>query len=69
VCRVAYQMTKKPVMTGGFMLAAGYLSAALRRINRPVPRELVEFRRHEQMHRLRAFFRWPRRCSEISITN
>jgi glycosyltransferase involved in cell wall biosynthesis len=55
VFRAAYQMTKKPRVTGGLMLAAGYAAAALRRDDRPVPPALVQFRRREQMRRLKAF--------------
>jgi hypothetical protein len=51
--RTAYQVTKKPYVTGGLMLLAGYVSAGVRRVERPVSRELVGFRRREQMQRLR----------------
>lgn len=51
--RTAYQMTKRPFVGGGLMLLTGYVSALLRRAERPVSRELVEFRRREQMRRLR----------------
>jgi len=51
--RTAYQTTKKPYVGGGLMLLAGYISAAVRRVERPVSRELVCFRRREQMRRLR----------------
>ena len=51
--RTAYQTTKKPYVVGGLWLLAGYISAALRRIERPASRELVGFRRREQMRRLR----------------
>src|SRR6185436_4781739 len=54
--RSAYQMTKPPYVIGGLALLTGYLSAVARRANRPVPRELVRFRRSEQMHRLRNLF-------------
>jgi biofilm PGA synthesis N-glycosyltransferase PgaC len=53
--RTLYQMTKRPYIVGGLMLLAGYVFAVVRRIERPVPRELVEFRRREQMLRLRKF--------------
>lgn len=53
--RTAYQMTKRPFIVGGLMLLTGYVSAFLRRAKRPVSRELVEFRRREQMQRLRTF--------------
>ena len=53
--RTAYQMTKKPYVIGGLLLLVGYVSAAARRAERPVSHELVEFRRREQMQRLRKF--------------
>ena len=63
LCRTAYQMTRPPRVTGGLMLLAGYLSAMLRRVSRPVSPELVAFRRREQMQRLRAFFTGSRRVA------
>jgi biofilm PGA synthesis N-glycosyltransferase PgaC len=53
--RTIYQMTKRPFVVGGLMLGAGYLWALVRRAERPVSDELVAFRRHEQMKRLRKF--------------
>jgi poly-beta-1,6-N-acetyl-D-glucosamine synthase len=53
VCRAAYQMTKPPWVLGGMMIAAGYAAAALTGAKRPISRELVRFRRREQMARLR----------------
>jgi GT2 family glycosyltransferase len=53
--RTVYQMTKRPFVVGGLMLLAGYVWAIVRRVERPVSRELVEFRRREQMRRLRKF--------------
>jgi glycosyltransferase involved in cell wall biosynthesis len=55
--RVAYRMTKKPVLTGGLALLLGYCWAALRRVKRPVTPELVRFHRREQMKKLKAVFR------------
>jgi glycosyltransferase involved in cell wall biosynthesis len=55
--RVAYRMVKPPVVTGGLALLSGYCWAALRRIKRPVSRELMRFHRHEQMKKLGAIFR------------
>jgi glycosyltransferase involved in cell wall biosynthesis len=52
--RVAYQMTKPPVFMGGLALLSGFCWAALRRIERPVSRELMQFHRREQMKKLRA---------------
>ena len=52
IFRVAYQMTKKPFVLRGLAIGAGFLSSALHRVQRPVSRELVAFRRREQMQRL-----------------
>jgi glycosyltransferase involved in cell wall biosynthesis len=51
--RSAYQMTKRPLVLGGFALGCGYLWAALRRIERAVSAEFVEFCGQEQMRRLK----------------
>jgi poly-beta-1,6-N-acetyl-D-glucosamine synthase len=53
--RSIYQMSKKPVILGGTMTGLGYLWAAIRRVERPVPYEMVKFCRAEQMHRLKTF--------------
>jgi glycosyltransferase involved in cell wall biosynthesis len=53
--RTIYQMTKRPFLVGGLVLAAGYAWAMVRRAERPVSQELVTFRRREQMRRLRKF--------------
>jgi poly-beta-1,6-N-acetyl-D-glucosamine synthase len=54
--RVCYRSAKPPFLVGGFALLAGYCWAALRRIKRPVSRELMRFHRREQMKKLRAIF-------------
>lgn len=51
--RGAYQMTRKPLFGGGLLLLLGYSWALIRHAERPVSRELVAFRRREQMYRLR----------------
>jgi biofilm PGA synthesis N-glycosyltransferase PgaC len=48
--RIIYQMKSRPL--GGLILGAGYASAMLRRVERPIPPEIVAFRRREQMQRL-----------------
>jgi glycosyltransferase involved in cell wall biosynthesis len=53
--RMAYQMTKKPLILGGLMTGAGYVWSVVRRVERPVSAEMVEFCRREQMKRLKAF--------------
>ena len=55
--RVAYRMTKRPVLLGGLALLLGYVWAALRRVDRVVSPELMRFHRREQMKKLRAIFR------------
>lgn len=53
-CRCLYRLTKKPFLTGGATLMAGYLYAALRRTRRPVSPEMVRFHRKDQMQKLSA---------------
>jgi biofilm PGA synthesis N-glycosyltransferase PgaC len=53
--RTVYQMSKKPYIFGGLALLAGYVIAGVRHDERPVSKELVEFRRCEQMVRLKRF--------------
>ena len=54
--RVAYRMTKQPVLIDGLALLSGYCWATLRRVKRPISRELMRFHRGEQMKKLRAIF-------------
>jgi glycosyltransferase involved in cell wall biosynthesis len=51
--RVGYRMTKKPLFLGGVALLCGYCMAAIRRVDRPVSRDLMRFHRGEQMKKLR----------------
>jgi poly-beta-1,6-N-acetyl-D-glucosamine synthase len=60
IVRSIYQMGQRPFVLGGIALAAGYASACLRRIDRPVSSEFVAFHRNEQMMRLKRFFFRPR---------
>jgi biofilm PGA synthesis N-glycosyltransferase PgaC len=54
--RMFYQMTKRPYIIGGLVLASGYFWALIRRVERPVSNELIAFYRREQMRRLKSFF-------------
>jgi poly-beta-1,6-N-acetyl-D-glucosamine synthase len=54
--RTVYQMTLPPFGAGGLALGTGYSWAVLRRVQRPVSKELIEFHRHEQMQRLKKLF-------------
>jgi len=51
--RVTWRMTKRPYVLDGVALGLGYLWALLRRVERPVSRELMQFHRREQMKKLR----------------
>jgi len=52
--RVSYRMTKRPYLIDGVALGLGYGLAAVRRLKRPVSKELMAFHRREQMRKLRA---------------
>jgi len=51
--RFVYQMSRRPIILGGFALGAGYSWAAIRRVPRPISSEMVAFRKREQMQRLK----------------
>jgi len=55
IFRGIYQMSGKPLLLGGILLISGYLFAMIKRKPRPVSRELIRFRRNDEMRRLRAF--------------
>jgi glycosyltransferase involved in cell wall biosynthesis len=50
--RTMYQGTLKPYVLRGSAIGLGYAWSALRRIERPVPDELIVFRRREQLHHI-----------------
>lgn len=53
VFRALYQMRLKPYILGGSLIFAGYAWAFLKRYERPITQELIDFRRKEQMERLK----------------
>jgi glycosyltransferase involved in cell wall biosynthesis len=55
--RCTFRLVKRPYLLGGLALAAGYLTAALRRMPRVVSSELMRFHRAEQMKKLKNIFR------------
>jgi glycosyltransferase involved in cell wall biosynthesis len=59
VFRTVYQMTRKPLLLGGLALGFGYALSLVRRAERPIPEELMRFRRADQMRRLRALLMKP----------
>jgi glycosyltransferase involved in cell wall biosynthesis len=64
--RVAYRMTKRPILIDGLALFSGYCWAALRRMKRPVTPELMRFHRREQMKKLRAIFQTILRLKKVN---
>jgi glycosyltransferase involved in cell wall biosynthesis len=59
VLRCLYQLKKRPLILGGFSLFFGYLWAFVNKIEKPIPKELIEFRRNEQMKRLKTILKIP----------
>jgi biofilm PGA synthesis N-glycosyltransferase PgaC len=55
IFRTIYQMTKKPIFTGGALLMLGFTWAAITGMNKPISMELQQFIRREQMMRLKEF--------------
>ncbi len=57
VLRGIFQMKRKPYLLGGLFLIFGYFWAMVKKVQRPIPPELIAFHRAEQMARLRKMFR------------
>lgn len=57
IFRATYQMKNKPYLLGGVLRLVGFYYAMLKRLEKDVHKDLVEFRRKEQMYRLRHFFK------------
>jgi biofilm PGA synthesis N-glycosyltransferase PgaC len=55
VFRAIYQMSKRPLVVGGWALIFGYIYSQIKRAPRPVSQEMIRFRREDQMCRLREF--------------
>jgi hypothetical protein len=55
--RIVYRMKKRPYIVDGLALGLGYGSAALRRLKRPVSKQLMAFHRREQMRKLRVILK------------
>lgn len=53
--RTVYQMTRRPFLLGGLLLAAGYCWGLLKAHKIAIPDEIRTFIRREQLRRLRAF--------------
>lgn len=55
IFRTCYQMINRPYILAGLLLGSGYAWSLIRRAERSIPREVMEFRRREQIQRLRKF--------------
>jgi len=55
IFRCIYQTTRPPIVFGGCLRLAGFTWAIISGEEKQIPPELVEFRRKEQMQRLRKF--------------
>jgi glycosyltransferase involved in cell wall biosynthesis len=55
--RVGYQLSNRPYVLKGLGIGLGYCLASLRRLERPVSKDLMRFHRQEQMRKLRAILR------------
>ncbi len=53
ICRAGYQLTRKPHIIGGCLILGGYLAALVTRQEKVFGRDIIRFRRREQMKRLR----------------
>ncbi len=56
VFRAVYQMKSYPYILSGMFLFSGYAWGFLRRMERPVPKELIRFHRYLQMQRIKKIF-------------
>jgi len=55
--RVTYRMVKPPYVVEGLALGLGFGWAALRRLQRPISKELMTFHRKEQMRKLKVILK------------
>ncbi|HTS12552.1 MAG TPA: glycosyltransferase family 2 protein [Candidatus Limnocylindrales bacterium] len=55
--RVLYRSSRRPYILDGFALGSGYFWAMVRRVKKPISKELVAFYRREQMRKLSAILK------------
>lgn len=63
--RVGYRMVKPPYIFAGLALGLGFSTAGIRRMRRPVSKELMQFHRRDQMKKLRGIFRSLLRLKKV----
>jgi poly-beta-1,6-N-acetyl-D-glucosamine synthase len=57
VCRIIYRLTKRPIILGSCLLLVGYAWAMLTGAERIASQSVLEFRKREQLARLKRIFR------------
>jgi biofilm PGA synthesis N-glycosyltransferase PgaC len=68
VFRAVYRMRRQPFIVGGGLLFTGYAWSMVTRIERSASKDLIRFRRKEQMSRLRRFCgRWLGRGATLDV--
>jgi len=63
IVRTPYQLTKRPIIAGGYLRLLGFFWAMVSNKKKVIPADVEKFRRKEQINRLHAWFRrlCPRR--------
>jgi glycosyltransferase involved in cell wall biosynthesis len=57
IFRSVYQMKNEPRVLGGCLLLSGYVWSYMKREKRDVPEELIQFRRNEQVRKIKSMIR------------
>ena len=57
ISRCIYQISRRPLLLGGIFRLAGFTIGMVNRTEKLIPPDLVQFRRTEQMRRLRSFLK------------
>lgn len=55
--RCVYHLKRRPYLVRGCVIMLGYIWAIISRAERPISRELMQFHRREQMHKLRVILK------------
>jgi poly-beta-1,6-N-acetyl-D-glucosamine synthase len=67
--RIAYRVTKQPYVIGGIALGLGFCWAFLRRMPRPVSKDLTVFHRKEQLLKLERILKSAMRFRRVDNFN
>ncbi len=67
IVRGVYQMGNRPYIIGGVLILASYFWNSLSGVERTIPRDLMAFRRKDQMERLKYTFRAATESLTVSL--